>query len=153
MENTSSAVRLTSDENIRRNRDTYKNAYRVDAHPLPVEPFDKEWGVGISGNTPEPSPFGRINRILAITQKTTNGFVSPDRAELVTEAYKQHRGEPQILKCAYGFANVLDHTPIYIFPHELIVGCLGTDKKARAGAPRIRPELGRRRNARRADGL
>ena len=110
----------------------------MDAAPRAVEPFDKEWGVGISGNTPEPSPFPRINSILAVTQKTTNGFVSPDRAELVTEAYRAHPSDPQILKCAYGIANVLDKTPIYIFPHELIVGSLGCDKK---GAP-VHPEFG-----------
>ena len=67
-----------------------KNAYKIDTDPQAIEPFDKEWGVGISGNTPNPSPFERINKILAITEKTTNGFVSPDRAELVTEAYKAH---------------------------------------------------------------
>jgi pyruvate formate-lyase/glycerol dehydratase family glycyl radical enzyme len=138
MSTVSNNAALTSDENVRLNRDTYKNAGLVDAHPQAVEPYDKEWGVGISGNTPNPSPFERINSILAITQKTTNGFVSPDRAELVTEAYRQHPGEPQILKAAYGIANVLDRTPIYIFPHELIVGCLGCDKK---GAP-VHPEFG-----------
>jgi pyruvate formate-lyase/glycerol dehydratase family glycyl radical enzyme len=138
MDNTAGAKKLSSEENVRQNRDTYKNACCVDTHPQAVEPFDKEWGVGISGNTPNPSPFERINKILAITQKTTNGFVSPDRAELVTEAYRAHPGEPQILKCAYGIANVLDKTPVFIFPHELIVGCLGCDKK---GAP-VHPEFG-----------
>ena len=129
---------LTSANNIAANRDTYKNAHMIDTNPLAVEPFDKEWGVGISGNTPNPSPFERINKILAITPKTTNGFVSPDRAELVTEAYKRHQGAPQVLKCAYAMANVLDNTPIFIFSHELIVGCLGCDKK---GAP-VHPEFG-----------
>ena len=84
---------------------TYKTAVKVE--PLPSEPFDKEWGVGISGNTPEPSPFPRINRILHNTAKTTNGFVAPDRAVLVTEAYKKNPGAPQIIKCAEGMANVL----------------------------------------------
>ncbi|MDR0309969.1 MAG: hypothetical protein LBJ21_00120, partial [Acidobacteriota bacterium] len=125
-------------ENITTCRDTYKNAHTIDTSPLAVEPADKEWGVGISGNTPNPSPFERINKILAITPKTTNGFVSPDRAELVTEAYRRHPGAPQILKCAYGIANVLGKTPIFIFPHELIAGCLGCEKK---GAP-VHPEFG-----------
>ena len=106
--------------------------------PYAIEPFDREWGVGISGNTPDPSPFPRINRILSVTEKTTNGFVAPDRAELVTEAYLQHPGEPQILKCAYGIANVLAKTPIFIYDDELIVGTLGCDKK---GAP-VHPEFG-----------
>ena len=130
--------RFTSEENIAMNRDAYRYADRIDTHPLAVEPWDKEWGVAISGNTPEPSPFSRINRILALTKKTTNGFVAPDRAELVTEAYREHSGEPQILKCAYGIAKVFDRSPLYIFPHELIVGCLGCDKK---GAP-VHPEFG-----------
>ena len=129
---------LTSTENVLKYRDTYKHAAEIDVHPQAVEPFDKEWGVGISGNTPEPSPFPRINRILKVTQKSTNGFVAPDRAELVTEAYKAHPGEPQILKCAYGIANTLDKTPIFIYEDELIVGCLGCDKK---GAP-VHPEFG-----------
>ncbi|MCL2402079.1 MAG: formate C-acetyltransferase/glycerol dehydratase family glycyl radical enzyme [Oscillospiraceae bacterium] len=129
---------LTNAENIAKNRDTYKYAHMVDTAPQACEPVDKEWGVGISGNTAEPSPFARINKILAITEKTTNGFVSPDRAELVTEAYKTHPGAPQILKCAYGMANVLDNTPIFIFEHELIVGSLGCEKK---GAP-VHPEFG-----------
>ncbi|MCR5388892.1 MAG: formate C-acetyltransferase/glycerol dehydratase family glycyl radical enzyme [Lachnospiraceae bacterium] len=129
---------LTSTENIEKNKDVYKHASEVKVTPLAIEPWDKEWGVGLSGNTPEPSPFPRINRILKVTKKTTNGFVSPDRAELVTKAYKDHPGEPQILKCAYGFANVLDETPIFIYDDELIVGCLGCDKK---GAP-VHPEFG-----------
>ena len=133
-----STAKLTNADNIAQNRDTYKNACLIDTSPKAIEDFDKEWGVGISGNTPAPSPFDRINKILAITQKTTNGFVSPERAELVTEAYMAHPGDPQILKCAYGMANVLDRAPIYIFPHELVVGCLGCDKK---GAP-VHPEFG-----------
>ncbi len=56
----------------------------------------------------------------------------------MTEAYKEHPGEPQILKCAYGIANVLRKTPIFIYDDELIVGCLGCDKK---GAP-VHPEFG-----------
>ena len=70
---------------------TYHTTEKVE--PFPVEPFDREWGVGISGNTPEPSPFPRINRILSKTAKTTNGFVAPDRAVLVTEAYKMGEAE------------------------------------------------------------
>lgn len=138
MDNVSGTITLTNEDNIALNRDTYKNACYVNADPQAIETFDKEWGVGISGNTPKPSPFERINNILAITAKTTNGFVSPDRAELLTDAYKKHPGEPQILKSAYGIANVLDKTPIFIFPHELIVGCLGCEKK---GAP-VHPEFG-----------
>ncbi len=130
-------ARLTNSENLK-NADVYKNAHLVDVCPQAIEPYDKEWGVGISGNTPEPSPFPRINRILKVTSKSTNGFVAPDRAELVTKAYMDHPGESQEIKCAYGIAYTLDHTPLYIYDDELIVGTLGCDKK---GAP-VHPEFG-----------
>ncbi len=129
---------LTSEENIAKNKDVYENAFRVDARPQAIEPFDKEWGVAISGNTPEPSPFPRINRILSVTKKTTNGFVAPDRAELVTRAYREHPGESRIVKCAYGIKYTLEESPLYIYDDELIVGGLGCDKK---GAP-VHPEFG-----------
>ena len=67
---------------------TYKTAEKIE--PKAIEPFDREWGIGISGNTPEPSPFPRINRILKKTAKTTNGFVPHERALLVTEAHKNN---------------------------------------------------------------
>ncbi len=130
--------KFTSEINIAQNPDAYRYANLIDTHPEAIEPWDKEWGVAISGNTPDPSPFDRINRILSVTKKTTNGFVAPDRAELVSRAYKDHSGEPQILKCAYGIAETLDNTPIFIYPDELIVGTLGCDKK---GAP-VHPEFG-----------
>ena len=130
--------RITSDENLAKNADAYKYAHLVDPSPQAIEPFDKEWGIAISGNTPNPSPFPRINKILDITTKSTNGFVPPEAAELITEAYKAHSGEPPILKRAYSMENILTKAPIFIFPHELLVGNLCCDKK---GAP-VFPEFG-----------
>jgi hypothetical protein len=86
---------LTSTENVAKNKDTYKHANEIDTHPLAIEPFDKEWGVGISGNTPNPSPFARINSILRVTERTTNGFVAASRAELVTPAYRGIPASPR----------------------------------------------------------
>ena len=108
--------------------DAYTSAQRVE--PFAVEPYDREWGVGISGNTDSPSPFPRINRILGRTSKSTNGAVSVDRAMLVTEAYRKHHAQPQIIKCAYAMANHLHNCPIQIYDDELIVGTLGCDNKA-----------------------
>jgi len=118
--------------------DTYKTADMVQIAPEAIEPYDKDWGIAISGNTPNPSPFKRINDILAITEKSTNGFVAPDAAELITEAYQTHSGAPAIIKRAYAMENILDRAPIFIFPHELLVGNLCCDKK---GAP-VFPEFG-----------
>ena len=53
--------KLTSEENIAQNADAYKNAYLIDTDPKPIEPVDREWGVAISGNTPNPSPLSLIH--------------------------------------------------------------------------------------------
>ncbi|TEB14127.1 Benzylsuccinate synthase alpha subunit [Pelotomaculum sp. FP] len=106
--------------------------------PCAVEPFDKEWGVAVSAMTENPSPFPRVNKILANTQMTTNGEVVAERALLVTEAYQKHAGAPQVVKCAEGVSNMLRNVPIMIFPDELVVGNLGCAKKA---AP-VFPEFG-----------
>ena len=99
---------------------TYHNAINVE--PLPVEPFDKEWGVGISGNTPEPSPFPRINRILSKTAKTTNGFVSPDRAVLVSQFLIIHTPiAADVLRSVVLMAQILSpplHQPL---PHFRVI--------------------------------
>lgn len=34
-----------------------------DVKPLAIEPYDREWGVGVSGLASEKSPFPRINRL------------------------------------------------------------------------------------------
>ncbi|HBC92444.1 MAG TPA: formate C-acetyltransferase/glycerol dehydratase family glycyl radical enzyme [Pelotomaculum sp.] len=106
--------------------------------PSGVEPFDKDWGVGISGMVDNPSPFPRINRILKNTEKTTSGTVDANRASLVTEAYKQYAGFPQVVKVAHGVSNMLKNVPIFIYPDELLVGGLGGPKKL---AP-VFPEFG-----------
>jgi len=128
---------ISSDMNLN-NKDVYARANEIDTAPLAIEPYDREWGVGISGNTPEPSPFRRINNILKVTERTTNGFVAPDRAELVTEAHIAHSGESMQIRSAWGIRNTLERSPLYIYDDELIVGGLGCDKK---GAP-VHPEFG-----------
>jgi pyruvate formate-lyase/glycerol dehydratase family glycyl radical enzyme len=97
---------------------------------LPIEPIDKCWGVGVSGLTDQPSPFPRINAILAITDRTTNGECVPERAVLVTESLKKTEGQPHIIRTAKALAEHFHRTPIFIFDHELIVGSLGCKKKA-----------------------
>ena len=42
---------------------------RSDA-PLAIEPYDREWGVGVSGMTEDPSPFPRINKMLKWLKET-----------------------------------------------------------------------------------
>lgn len=45
-----------------------------------------------------------------------------ERAELVTESYRQTEGQPWILRRAKGLAHVLDHMTVYIADEEWIVG-------------------------------
>ena len=53
--------------------------------PLAVEPLDREWGVGVSGLTEEPSPFPRVNRLL-YRANHLESTADDQRALIVTEA-------------------------------------------------------------------
>ena len=57
--------------------------------PLAIEPFDKEWGVGVSGMTEEPSPFPRVNRMLKWV-KGRDSTADSQRALIVTEGYEKY---------------------------------------------------------------
>ncbi|BBO75091.1 glycyl radical enzyme [Desulfosarcina widdelii] len=89
--------------------------------PIGLEPFDKEWPVGESAMTENPSPFPRINRFrkFAWDMEFT---VDHQRACLVTEAYRENEDKPQIVKCALALKHVLANVPITIYKDELIVG-------------------------------
>ena len=58
--------------------------------PLPVEPWDKVWGVGVSGLTEDPSPFPRVNRLLKWTAARDSAADS-QRALIVTEPSSSSR--------------------------------------------------------------
>ena len=48
--------------------------------------------------------------------------IEADRAVLLTESYMQTEGEPMVTRRAKAFRNIMEHLPITIRPHELIVG-------------------------------
>ena len=52
--------------------------------PCGIEPYDREWGVGVSAMVEDPSPFPRINRILKRYGQTMNGALEDERANLLT---------------------------------------------------------------------
>jgi formate C-acetyltransferase len=60
----------------------------IDTKPLAIEPYDKEWGVGVSGLTEEPSPFPRINRLLKWL-KNLDSTADAQRALIFTECYEK----------------------------------------------------------------
>ena len=89
--------------------------------PLPIEPYDKVWGVGISGMTENPSPFPRINRALKWL-KDLDSTADAQRALIFTECYEKYAAYPQNIKCAMTLREVLNRVDIHIWPEELIVG-------------------------------
>jgi len=52
--------------------------------------------------------------------------VSIAKGLLVTRAFSESEGEPQIIRCARAFATVLDEIPIYIEPDDLLLGNLAS---------------------------
>ncbi len=100
------------------------------AAPEAIEPFDKEWGVGVSALTENPSPFPRINNILKWL-KERDHTADSERAVIYTEGYfKKYSSYPQILKCAMTYRDVLQKVKINIWPDELIVGELAAPAKS-----------------------
>lgn len=94
---------------------------KASIEPLAIEPFDKEWGVGVSGLTENPSPFPRINRMLHWV-KTIDSTADSRRALIVTEGYEKYAGYPQNIKWAMILRDVLQQVDVSIWPGELIVG-------------------------------
>ncbi len=97
--------------------------------PLAIEPFDKEWGVGVSGMTENPSPFPRINEMLRwFKERPTTA--DPQRMVIFTEAYKKYAADPQIIKVAKALRDVLTNVEVNIWPGELIVGEIAAPAKS-----------------------
>lgn len=89
--------------------------------PEAIEPYDKVWGVGVSGLDENVSPFPRINSML---EKTKNAVSKADteRAVILTNAYEKYKGDPQIIKVAKAFRDILSQVTVRIDDEELIVG-------------------------------
>ncbi|MCD8374165.1 MAG: formate C-acetyltransferase/glycerol dehydratase family glycyl radical enzyme [Oscillospiraceae bacterium] len=108
----------------------------ADTAPLAIEPFDKDWGTGVSGLTEEPSPFPRVNRMLRWV-KERDSTADSQRALIVTEGYKKYAMLPQNVKWGLIMRDILSTVEIHIWPDELIVGELAAEP---CGAP-IYPEF------------
>ena len=99
---------------------------KKDTRPLAIEPYDKEWGVGVSGMTDEPSPFPRVNRLLKWT-KERESTADSQRAILVTEGYKKYAMYPANVMWAMILRDIFQKVRINIWPEELIVGELAAE--------------------------
>ncbi len=89
--------------------------------PEAIEPYDKVWGIGVSGLDENISPFPRINSMLEKTKNATS-MVDTERAVILTNAYEKYKGDPQIIKVAKAFRDILSQVTIHIDDEELIVG-------------------------------
>lgn len=69
----------------------------------------------------EDCDFDRIKRVQRkmYQRKAT---ICPQRAEIITNSFKQSEGEPIVIRRAKAFADILDQMTIYIEPDMLIVG-------------------------------
>lgn len=63
----------------------------------------------------------RIGRLVAELFRNPPQ-IEADRAELLTESYRQTEGEPIVVRRSKAFAHILEQIPITIRPDELIVG-------------------------------
>ncbi len=98
----------------------------AETRPLPVEPWDKVWGVGVSGLTDAPSPFPRVNRLLKWT-KERESTADSQRALIVTEGYRKYAHLPQNVKWGLILRDIFTNVKINIWPDELIVGELAAE--------------------------
>lgn len=94
--------------------------------PLAIEPYDKEWGVGVSGMAENPSPFPRVNRLLKWT-KERDSTADSQRALIVTEGYEKYAMLPQNIKWGLIMRDILTKVKIQIWPDELVVGELAAE--------------------------
>ncbi|MBR4702518.1 MAG: formate C-acetyltransferase/glycerol dehydratase family glycyl radical enzyme [Oscillospiraceae bacterium] len=104
--------------------------------PLAIEPLDREWGVGVSGLTDNPSPFPRINRMLEWTN-CLESTADPQRARIVTECYEKYAALSPALRWAMTLREICSRVEIHIWPEELIVGELA----AKPNSAPIYPEF------------
>jgi formate C-acetyltransferase len=104
--------------------------------PQAIEPYDKEWGVGVSGLTDEPSPFPRINKTLKWLNNL-DSTADAERALIVTECFQKFEKYPQNIKWAMTLREIFSRVSINIWEDELIVGELAAPPN---GAP-VYPEF------------
>ncbi len=107
----------------------------TDTRPLPIEPVDKVWGIGVSG-IENPSPFPRVNTLLRWT-KARDSTADSQRAMIVTKGYKKYSMYPANIMWGLILRDIFTTVDIHIWPGELIVGELAAEP---CGAP-IYPEF------------
>ncbi|MBQ5323071.1 MAG: formate C-acetyltransferase/glycerol dehydratase family glycyl radical enzyme [Oscillospiraceae bacterium] len=94
-----------------------------------LEPYDKNYGVGVSALGENFSPYERINKLLKNFHNTPY-TVDSQRAVLVTEAYKEYAADAQIIKVAKALKYILEKVDIQINEGEILVGGNGAPMRS-----------------------
>lgn len=93
-----------------------------------LEPFDKDWGTGVSAMGEDFSPFDRINK-LRKDYFSIPASIDAKRALIWTDVMKHNVNKPYNIRCAEAFREVLKTVPLYI-NGNLILGNIGAPQKA-----------------------
>ena len=93
-----------------------------------LEPFDKDWGTGVSAMGEDFSPFDRINK-LRKDYFSIPASIDAKRALIRTDVMKHNVNKPYNIRCAEAFREVLKTVPLYI-NGNLILGNIGAPQKA-----------------------
>ena len=109
--------------------------------PCAIEPFDKEWGVGVSGLDEDISPFPRINRMLERAKNMDCRTADVQRLNIVTEAYEKYQADSQIIKMAKTLRDSLTKVDIHIGDDEIIVGELAAPAYSAPLYPEYSPQI------------
>ncbi|MDY2625626.1 MAG: pyruvate formate lyase family protein [Coriobacteriales bacterium] len=102
---------------------TISERVREGMRPEAIEPYDKCWGVGVSGLDEDISPFPRVNRMLEETHKyVAASRIDTQRAIIMTESYEKYKADPQMLRVIKSVRDCIEQVDIHILPDELVVG-------------------------------
>ena len=93
-----------------------------------LEPFDKDWGTGVSAMGEDFSPFDRINK-LRKDYFSIPASIDAKRALIWTDVMKHNVNKPYNIRCAEAFREVLKTVSLYI-NGNLILGNIGAPQKA-----------------------
>ena len=93
-----------------------------------LEPFDKDWGTGVSAMGVDFSPFDRINK-LRKDYFSIPASIDAKRTLIWTDVMKHNVNKPYNIRCAEAFREVLKTVPLYI-NGNLILGNIGAPQKA-----------------------
>ncbi len=103
----------------------------VEAHTAACgcEPIDQTYSLGYVKGHEDWSPFPRVNRLRqTFLDRPFN--IDIERFRNVTESYREHEGEPAVLRCAYAFESILKNATLYIYDDDLILGEIAAPAKA-----------------------